>query len=85
MKNRKPSHRQHGESAQTGISRRSFLGGISAAAAFSIVPRHVLGGEGHVAPSDKTTLACIGVGGQGLQNVQTFLEFPEVQIVPHRS
>ncbi len=81
MKNRKSSRPQHGGSARAGISRRSFLGGLSAATAFTIVPRHVLGGEGNVAPSDKTTLAGIGVGGQGLQNMQAFLEFPEIQVV----
>jgi predicted dehydrogenase len=61
------------------ISRRAFAGG--AAAAFTILPRHVLGGPGAVAPSEKTTLACIGVGGQGTQNMTAFLQFPEVQVV----
>jgi len=63
------------------ISRRELLGATAAAATMAIVPRHVLGGEGHVAPSQKTTLAGIGVGGQGLQNMAFFLEFPEVQVV----
>ena len=47
------------------ISRRGFLGGAAAAAAFTIVPRHVLGGAGHVPPSEKLNIAGIGVGGQG--------------------
>jgi predicted dehydrogenase len=34
-------------------------------AAFSIVPRRVLGGAGHVAPSDKLNIAAVGVGGMG--------------------
>ncbi len=63
-----------------GISRRGFLGGVATAAAFSIVPRHVLGGEGHIPPSERTTLAGIGVGGQGIQNMLRFAEFPEIQI-----
>ena len=63
------------------ISRREFLTTSAAAAAFTIVPRHVLGGPGTVAPSAKTTLACIGVGGQGQQNMTAFLQFPEVQVV----
>jgi predicted dehydrogenase len=29
-----------------------------------IVPRHVLGGPGYKAPSDKLNIACVGVGGQ---------------------
>ncbi|HMI05755.1 MAG TPA: Gfo/Idh/MocA family oxidoreductase, partial [Pedobacter sp.] len=34
-------------------------------AAFTIVPRYVLGGQGFLAPSDKLTKAVIGVGGMG--------------------
>jgi len=64
-----------------GLTRRKFLGGLSAASAFTIVAPHVLGGQNHIAPSDKTTLAGIGVGGQGSQNIQAFLEFPEIQVV----
>ncbi len=63
------------------FSRRRFLRGAATAATFTIVPRHVLGGAGRIAPSEKITLAAIGTGGQGLQNVQAFLEFPEVQVV----
>jgi len=48
------------------ISRRSFTKGILAAGSvFSIVPRHVLGGTGYIAPSDELTKAVIGVGGMG--------------------
>ncbi len=65
----------------TPVSRRTFLKHASSLAVFSVVPRHVLGGGGHVAPSDKITLAGIGTGGQGLQDIQTFLEFPEIQVV----
>ncbi|MCB0730697.1 MAG: Gfo/Idh/MocA family oxidoreductase [Ignavibacteriae bacterium] len=36
-----------------------------ATAAFTILPRHVLGGKGFVAPSDKLNIACIGIGGKG--------------------
>ncbi len=64
-----------------GMSRRRFLGGVATAAAFTIVPRHVLGGVGHVAPNDKTTLAGIGVGGQGTQDMIRLQQFPEIQVV----
>ncbi|MDR1814842.1 MAG: Gfo/Idh/MocA family oxidoreductase [Tannerella sp.] len=48
------------------LSRRQFLGrSIAAAAAFTIVPRNVLGGAGFMAPSDEITLGFIGVGIQG--------------------
>ncbi|MCH5374000.1 MAG: Gfo/Idh/MocA family oxidoreductase, partial [Planctomycetes bacterium] len=44
-------------------TRRRFLGGsVATAAAFTIVPRHVLGGEGYDAPSDTATYAVIGNG-----------------------
>ena len=62
------------------LSRRGLLGRAAGAAAFAIVPRHVLGGAGHVAPSEKTTLAGIGVGGQGTQNILRFLRFAEVHV-----
>jgi predicted dehydrogenase len=52
-----------------------------AAAAFSIVPRHVLGGPGFVAPSEKITLAYIGCGSQGLREMIDVIQVPEIQIV----
>jgi len=56
------------------ISRRKFLGqSIAAGTAFTIVPRHVLGGSGHVAPSEKVTHAVIGVGGMGKGHVRSAL------------
>ncbi len=51
------------------ISRRRFVRDTAAAAAFTIVPRHVLG-RGFVAPSDKLNVACIGVGGMGRNDVK---------------
>lgn len=47
-------------------SRRTFLRStLVAGAGFTIVPRHVLGGNGFIAPSDQLTKAIIGVGGMG--------------------
>ena len=63
------------------LSRRRFLGVMGATAAFTIIPRAVLGGEGQTAPSDKTTLACIGMGGQGHVDLFNFLQNGEVQVV----
>jgi len=46
--------------------RREFIKKSAAAAfAFSIIPRHVLGGSGYTAPSDQLTKGIIGVGGMG--------------------
>ena len=50
------------------INRRDFMGAATASGACAIVPRHVLGGNGHVAPSDKITLAHIGMGTQASAN-----------------
>ncbi len=47
------------------LSRRSFVGGTAAVAAFTVVPRHVLGGAGNVPPSEKLNIAGIGIGGRG--------------------
>lgn len=47
-------------------SRRDFLKKSALTlGAFAIVPRHVLGGPGFLAPSDQLTKAIIGVGGMG--------------------
>lgn len=62
-------------------NRRKFLGTAAATAAFTIVPRHVLGGPGVVAPSDKITLAHIGTGTEGLREMPQLLHMDEVQIV----
>lgn len=52
--------------SKKGINRRQFiLQGTTAAAAFTIVPRFVLGGKGFLAPSDTLYVAGIGVGGKG--------------------
>lgn len=64
------------------MTRRSFMqAGAAAFAGVSIVPRHVLGGPGYRPPSDKITLACIGVGSQGLRVMMDFLGQQDVQIV----
>ena len=48
------------------MERRNFLKKSAlGAVAFTIVPRHVLGGTGFIAPSDQITKAIIGVGGIG--------------------
>lgn len=52
-------------------SRRSFIKAATiGAAAFTIVPRHVLGGSGFLAPSDKLYIAGIGAGGKGYSNLK---------------
>jgi len=63
------------------INRRRFLGSTLASGAFTIVPRHVLGGSGYVAPSSKIVLAHIGMGTQGFNELGGLLEDPQIQIV----
>lgn len=64
------------------MNRRKFVGLAStAAAAFTIVPRHVLGGKNYVAPSDKITLAYIGVGTQGIRELLPLLANEQFHVV----
>ncbi|MFB3853543.1 MAG: Gfo/Idh/MocA family protein [Vicinamibacterales bacterium] len=52
-----------------GISRRSFVGGMAAAAGMMVVPRRVLGGPRYQAPSDTVNIATVGyVHGMGTNN-----------------
>lgn len=63
-----------------GISRRNFLGTTAtAAAAFTVIPRSVLGGRGYTAPSDMIHVAGIGVGSQGGGDIQQICS-PDVPI-----
>ncbi|MEA3460981.1 MAG: Gfo/Idh/MocA family oxidoreductase, partial [Bacteroidota bacterium] len=67
-----------------GISRRSFIGKTAAAtAAFTIVPRHVLGGPGFTAPSDMVNVAGIGLGNQGGSDIRN-IATPDVAIKARR-
>ncbi|MEA3368084.1 MAG: Gfo/Idh/MocA family oxidoreductase, partial [Planctomycetota bacterium] len=47
------------------MTRREFVGAVASMAAFTVVPRHVLGGPGKTPPSEKLNIACIGAGGRG--------------------
>ncbi len=52
-------------------SRRDFIKKSALVlGAFAIVPRHVLGGPGFLAPSDTLTKAIIGVGGMGRGHIE---------------
>jgi predicted dehydrogenase len=63
-------------------TRRRFLGtAASAVAAFTIVPRHVLGGPRFVPPSEKVNVALIGAGGQGRTNARALFKQRDAQIM----
>lgn len=72
MKNSKQNQKQQKNKSQTNkISRRSFLHAATAtAAAFTLVPRHVLGGSGRTPPSEKLNIAAVGIGGMGQHNIR---------------
>jgi len=60
-------------SSAAGNSRRDFIKNTSlSAAGFMIVPRHVLGGKGFLAPSDRLLVAGVGVGGKGRSDLANF-------------
>lgn len=66
---------------QQEYSRRQFVKGMAVSAAgFMIMPRHVLGGKGFIAPSDKVTVGIIGAGGKGRQNTASLFELEDVQV-----
>jgi myo-inositol 2-dehydrogenase/D-chiro-inositol 1-dehydrogenase len=57
--------------AKNKSTRRKFLkGALAAGAGMMIVPRHVLGGNGFIAPSDQLTKAIIGVGEMGRGHIR---------------
>jgi predicted dehydrogenase len=69
-----------------GISRRNFLRRTSVAAVGAltfpyIIPASARGVDGHVAPSNRIVMGCLGVGSQGTGNMKGFLGFKEAQIV----
>ena len=68
------------------LTRRTFLKSGTAvtlgAALFpAIIPSKALGRDGHVAPSNRITLASIGLGGQGRHNTNALMHLPEVQVL----
>jgi hypothetical protein len=64
------------------MNRRTFLAGLSAASAFTIVPRRVLGGAGYIPPSDMIRLAQVGCGTQSQRQVNAgMVRRPDLQFV----
>lgn len=65
----------------TNLSRRNFIKNAGmTAAAFTILPRFVLGGKGYRAPSDKLYVAGIGVGGKGESDIASFAKSGKAEI-----
>ncbi|KPL12886.1 MAG: oxidoreductase [Bacteroides sp. SM23_62] len=67
---------------KTDHSRRKFLQqSAMAAAAITIIPRHVLGGRGYIAPSDLLNIGFIGTGKLVHGYFENFAALPEVHIM----
>jgi predicted dehydrogenase len=63
------------------MNRRSFVRTTAAASAAPfVVPRHVLGGAGYVAPSDTVAVGVIGAGGMGASNAVPLSMMSNVRI-----
>jgi predicted dehydrogenase len=62
------------------ISRRSFLETGATTTAATLVARHVLGGPGFVAPSDRINVGYVGVGTQGLRQLMEALGRDDLKI-----
>ncbi len=53
--------------------RREFIKNVGfLATGIMVVPRHVLGGKGFLAPSDQLVIAGVGVGGKGSSDIANF-------------
>ncbi|MHC4116175.1 MAG: Gfo/Idh/MocA family protein [Planctomycetota bacterium] len=68
------------------IDRRAILRGAASAALGAtgipyVVPSSALGNAGNVAPSNRITVGCIGLGNQGSALMRSLLGKPDVQIV----
>ena len=72
----KNQNKQKGSNSRRTFIKNTALTGVG----FSIVPRHVLGGTGFVAPSDKVNVGIVGVGGRGRKNVIQLFNLEDVQV-----
>jgi len=69
------------EHSRRGFLRTSLQGMATGLAFPTIVPASVMGLGGRVAPSNRVTLAVIGTGNQGFNDIGSFLSDERVQIV----
>src|SRR3954467_13532325 len=59
----------------------AFVGGASALGFPAIIPASALGANGRIAPSDRITVGCIGVGRMGGGHVRKFLRREDARVV----
>ena len=78
----KPDFPPEPDNVNSSINRRKFVEVVAASAlTFTIVPRHVMGGKNHIAPSDKITLAYIGTGTQGIREMLPLLANTQFRVI----
>jgi len=70
-----------GEEIKMATNRRRFLQMTTASVAAAVVTRHVLGGLGYVAPSERVNVALVGAGGQGRTNIHGILKHNDAQAI----
>lgn len=68
------------------IGRRSFLKHVAGAAVATVgapwfIPASAMGTAGNTPPSERITMASIGCGGMGTNNLRAFLAQPDVQVL----
>ena len=73
-------------SQKKGIGRRQFMRYSTGAAVTGfgfpyIIPSSVLGRSNLFLPSDKITVGCVGMGGMGREDMETFLAEPDAHVV----
>ncbi|HXR81634.1 MAG TPA: hypothetical protein VN763_11980, partial [Saprospiraceae bacterium] len=73
--------KENNTSPEKNLTRGEFIKNTAlATAGFYIVPRHVLG-RGHVPPSDKLYIACVGCGGAGENDIHHYATAPKKNAV----
>jgi predicted dehydrogenase len=76
------THTERHSHEGTELSRRDLCSGAIGFAAFSIIPRSVLGGKADPPPSERLNIAVIGTGCHGTRHIRTLLaNQSDVQVV----
>jgi len=66
---------------ETFIPRRKFIKGVAlSTAGITILPRHILGGKGFIAPSDRVNIGIVGAGGQSMYSITQLLKLDDIRL-----
>ena len=76
------NHKIREMKTKSSLNRRDFIKKtVTSGVALSVIPAHVLGGSGRIAPSDKINLGIIGSGTEGIREMIHLLPEKDVQVV----